>query len=178
MRAAETTDVSLVAEMRQGSSAALAALFDRHVDAIFAYCFRRTASWHAAEDATSAVFLEAWRSRARVEHFDGSALPWLYGVARNVCRNADRSTRRLSRALRRLPAHRGCCPFNDDTTPSMSGDRIDGKREKLLTKSCRCTCHSETSFKQPLCRGAARLPSRTNSLETFHRQVVGTASII
>lgn len=104
MRAVGASDTLLVDELRQGSSAALAALFDRHVDAIFAFCFRRTASWHAAEDATSAVFLEVWRSRARIQQHDDSALPWMYGVARNVCRNGDRSARRLARALPRLPA--------------------------------------------------------------------------
>lgn len=85
------SDSLLVDEMRRGSSAALGALFDRHGDAVYNYCFRRTASWHAAEDATSTVFLELWRGRARAKAFDDSALPWLYGIARNVCRTADRS---------------------------------------------------------------------------------------
>jgi DNA-directed RNA polymerase specialized sigma24 family protein len=96
-------DTSLLDELRDGSSAALAALFDRHVDAVHAYCFRRTASWHLAEDATSTVFLELWRGRSRVQEHDGSALPWLLGIARNVCRSNDRSLRRLTRALHRLP---------------------------------------------------------------------------
>src|SRR6476469_9521428 len=91
----DRTDSQLVDELRKGSSAALAALFDRHVDAVYTYCFRRTASWHLAEDATSTVFLELWRGRSRIQEHDGSALPWLYGIARNVCRSNDRSLRRL-----------------------------------------------------------------------------------
>jgi RNA polymerase sigma-70 factor, ECF subfamily len=98
----DRSDVLLVEELRGGSSAALAALFDRHVDAVYTYCFRRTASTHLAEDATSTVFLELWRGRTRAEAHDGSALPWLYGIARNVCRNSDRSIRRLARALHRV----------------------------------------------------------------------------
>lgn len=99
----DRSDTLLVEELRQGSSAALAMLFDRHVDAVYAFCFRRTASWHVAEDATSTVFLELWRSRTAVQEHDGSALPWLYGIARNVCRTSDRSARRLARAVYRLP---------------------------------------------------------------------------
>lgn len=103
LRGLERPDTQLVDELRRGSSAALAALFDRHVDAVYTYCFRRTASWHLAEDATSTVFLELWRGRSRIQEHDGSALPWIYGIARNVCRSSDRSARRLTRALYRLP---------------------------------------------------------------------------
>ena len=49
------------------------------------------------------MFLEVWRHRRRVRLHDGSALPWLYGVATNVCRNAGRSRRRYLRAVARLP---------------------------------------------------------------------------
>src|SRR3712207_5273665 len=82
---------------------ALAALFDRHADRIYNHCFRATGDWADAEDAVSAVFLEVWRHRRRVQLHDGSALPWLYGVATNVCRNLTRSARRRRRALASLP---------------------------------------------------------------------------
>ncbi len=49
------------------------------------------------------MFLEAWRHRARFVVHEGSALPWLYGVATNVCRNDARSHRRHDRALARVP---------------------------------------------------------------------------
>jgi RNA polymerase sigma-70 factor (ECF subfamily) len=96
-------DTDLVAELRAGSSDALTALFDRYGDRIHTHCFRQLGSWHEAEDATATVFLEVWRHRARVTEHDGSAVPWLYGVATNVCRNLNRSSRRRSRALGRLP---------------------------------------------------------------------------
>nr|MBA3310375.1 hypothetical protein [Nocardioidaceae bacterium] len=40
----DSSDSLLFDEMRRGSSAALAALFDRHADAVYNYRFRRTAS--------------------------------------------------------------------------------------------------------------------------------------
>ena len=72
----EATDRELVDALRSGSAAALGDLFDRHADRIYTYCFRRTASWATAEDATSTVFLEAWRSRGRATAHDDAALPW------------------------------------------------------------------------------------------------------
>jgi len=103
MEAGRATDDELVAELRLGASSALGELFDRYADRVYNYCFRRVGSWHQAEDLTSTTFLEVWRSRERAAAYDGTALPWLYGVATNVCRNATRSQRRQLRAVDRLP---------------------------------------------------------------------------
>jgi RNA polymerase sigma factor (sigma-70 family) len=129
-------DAVLVGELRQGSSAALAALFDRHVDAVYTYCFRRTASWHLAEDATSTVFLELWRGRARIQEHEGSALPWIYGIARNVCRNNDRSARRLTRALHLLP--RGESLIEADLADDVAS-RLDNEREMAAVRAAVAT---------------------------------------
>ncbi|MEO7061061.1 MAG: RNA polymerase sigma factor [Lapillicoccus sp.] len=99
----ERTAPDLVGDIRAGSARAMGELFDRHADAIYSYCFRRCADWARAEDLCSTVFLEAWRHRSRFVVHDGSALPWLYGVATNVCRNDARSHRRHNRALARVP---------------------------------------------------------------------------
>ena len=94
---------ALVAGLHGDDPGALATLFDRYGDRVHNHCFRQLADWTEAEDATSSVFLEVWRHRHRVRLHDGSALPWLYGVATNVCRNAGRSRRRYLRAVGRLP---------------------------------------------------------------------------
>lgn len=99
----ETGEEDLVAGLRRDDPEALAALFDRYGDRIYNHCFRATGDWSEAEDATATVFLEIWRHRHRVQAHDGSALPWLYGVATNVCRNLTRSRRRGRRALAALP---------------------------------------------------------------------------
>jgi RNA polymerase sigma factor (sigma-70 family) len=93
----------LVDGLRSDDPDALAQLFDRYADRIYNHCFRATGNWAEAEDATSTVFLEVWRHRHRVQAHEGSALPWLYGVATNVCRNLTRSRRRRWRALAALP---------------------------------------------------------------------------
>ena len=93
---------SVVGRLREGDEDAMSAVFAEHLDVIYNYCYRRTSSWTAAEDLSATVFLEVWRHRRRAVELDGSVLPWLYGIATNVCRNHLRSRRRGAHALGRL----------------------------------------------------------------------------
>lgn len=90
----DVTDDDLAARLRSGDVDAMGEVYDRFADRVYNFCFRRTASWSAAEDAMAAAFLEVWRVRARATAYDGTLLPWLYTVAGNVCRNQLRSQRR------------------------------------------------------------------------------------
>lgn len=116
-------DTDLGAFVRAGDASAFEQVFDRHATAIYNYCFRRTASWDTAQDATSTVFLEAWRTRERLVVVDGSVLPWLYGIATNVCRNTNRSATRYLRAVTRMPAS----PDVPDHAEDVAG-RLDDQR--------------------------------------------------
>ena len=71
------------------------ALFDGHAPGIERYC-RRRLSQDAATDAAAEVFLVAWRRIDDVPGGEGSKL-WLYGVARRVVADAQRSERRRVR---------------------------------------------------------------------------------
>jgi len=77
-------------------------IFDEHFEAVTRYCLRRLPAADV-NDATAEVFLVAWKKIDRVPAGD-DALPWLYGVARNVVRNVDRSSRRSSRVIGKLAA--------------------------------------------------------------------------
>ena len=114
-----TSDADLWERAVAGDARAFGALFERHARAIYVFAFRRTADWSLAEDLTSVVFLEAWRRRGDVRLVHESALPWLYGIATNVVRNARRSLRRHKAALHRLPLEREP-DFADDAS-----DRLD-----------------------------------------------------
>ena len=117
------SDSELWAAAQTGDDAAFGLLFERNAKPIYNYCFRRSGNWTAAEDLLSVVFLEAWRRRD-VDVAEGMVLPWLYGVATNVCRNATRSQRRYRQALQRMP------PVQP--TPDFSGDieaRLDDERQ-------------------------------------------------
>ncbi|GAB3411688.1 RNA polymerase sigma factor [Flindersiella endophytica] len=97
------TDAALAAEIRDDPDHTFGLLFEHYSPLIYNYAFRQTASWDLAEEITSTVFLEAWRSRHRLRVENDSVLPWLYGIATNVCRRQRRTLFRRGHAIRRLP---------------------------------------------------------------------------
>src|ERR1700704_5172655 len=60
-------------------------LYERYADPVYGFHLRRTRDEHAALDFTAETFAQAWLSRSRFrDEADGSAGPWLYGIARNL----------------------------------------------------------------------------------------------
>jgi RNA polymerase sigma-70 factor (ECF subfamily) len=96
------TDEELWGRVRAGDGEAFGLLFERHAQAVFGYCLRRTGGWAVAEDLVSVVFMETWRKRTSVV-VEESLLPWLYTVALGVTRNHQRSRTRYKAALGRVP---------------------------------------------------------------------------
>lgn len=81
-------DAALMLEVAAGSHAALAALYDRHADAVFASAMRLTSDRGMAEEVVQETFLALWD---RADTFDprlGSLAAWLHTIARN--RTVDR----------------------------------------------------------------------------------------
>lgn len=91
-------------QVARDDPSAFGELFERHADAVYNHCFRRTGSWSTAEDLTSAVFLDAWRRRGEVTLTTESLLPWLLAVANNDVRNQQRALWRRRRLIAKLPA--------------------------------------------------------------------------
>lgn len=80
---------------------AFAIVYDRHAAAVFAWA-RSRAGDHAA-DLTAEVFARAWLCRGSFrDQADGSAFPWLCGIAGNVLRDSLRRRQVEDRARRRL----------------------------------------------------------------------------
>jgi RNA polymerase sigma factor (sigma-70 family) len=98
-------------------------LFERHSNAVYNHCFRRTGSWSVAEDLTSVVFLEAWRKRRAVQLTGESVLPWLLAVANNATRNAERSRRRHQRLLARVAPPPPVPDFAEDAAQRADEER-------------------------------------------------------
>jgi RNA polymerase sigma-70 factor, ECF subfamily len=117
-------DATLVREVVAGSHDALAVLYDRHADAIFAVARRLTSDRGLAEEVVQETFLALWN---RAETFDpslGSLAAWLHTIARN--RTVDRL-----RAAGRRPA---TFPLSAAAPRSASsGDDVDADTlERLL----------------------------------------------
>ncbi len=68
---------------------AFSEVYDRHAAKVFAWAAARVGEY--AGDLTAEVFAQAWRSRGRFkDQVNGSALPWLLGIAQNVLRSSVR----------------------------------------------------------------------------------------
>jgi RNA polymerase sigma-70 factor, ECF subfamily len=64
--------------------AAFGILYDRYLDRIFGYCYRRLQTREAAEDATSQTFLKALAAISRFRPESGSFRGWLFTIAHRV----------------------------------------------------------------------------------------------
>lgn len=87
-RSGALDDAALVREVAAGSEAALAKLYDRHADGVYAAACRLTSDRQVAEEVVQETFLALWN---RAELFDpavGSLAAWIRTIARN--RTVDR----------------------------------------------------------------------------------------
>jgi RNA polymerase sigma factor (sigma-70 family) len=92
------SDAELV---RAADARAFGELYGRHAEAVYAWFAGRVA-W-AAADLTAETFARAWLSRRQFrDDRDGSALPWLLGIGRNVLRESARRDRVETAARERL----------------------------------------------------------------------------
>jgi RNA polymerase sigma-70 factor (ECF subfamily) len=99
-RSSDRSDAELV-HAAESDAAAFGELYRRHVTTVYDW-FRRRLEW-AASDLTAETFAQAWLSRRSFrDEADGSALPWLLGIARNVARESARRNEVETRARRRL----------------------------------------------------------------------------
>jgi RNA polymerase sigma factor (sigma-70 family) len=103
---ATASDAELI---RADDADAFATLYDRRASQVFAWARARVGE-HAA-DLTAEVFARAWLSRRRFrDEAEGSAFPWLCGIANNVLRDSLRKRRVEDAARRRLSLPREVAP--------------------------------------------------------------------
>lgn len=113
-------DAALVVEVAAGSHDALAALYDRHGDAVFATARRLTSDRGMAEEVVQETFLALWNRADTYDPTVGSLAAWLHTIARN------RTVDRLRAAGRRpdlvpLSIAAGSGPGQDD----VDADTLD-----------------------------------------------------
>jgi RNA polymerase sigma factor (sigma-70 family) len=95
------TDAQLISEARRDPEA-LAELFRRHAIRIHRWLETRTSA-AAAADLTAETFAQAALSLRRFrDESDGSATPWLFGIARNLLHRSLEHDRVETRARKRL----------------------------------------------------------------------------
>lgn len=95
------TDAELLRRRRDPE--AFRVLYQRHIGAVYASALTRVTRHDVAVDLAAETFAAAWRHARRFEdRADGSALPWLLGITRNLALAYHRKQRLEQRALRSL----------------------------------------------------------------------------
>ena len=88
--AVEPTDAELLAAC-DVDPGAFRELYDRHAERVYGVFRRRGVDHHTALELTGETFAAAWRSRHRFhDERNGSAFPWLCGIARFQLSHAAR----------------------------------------------------------------------------------------
>jgi len=85
----------MVERFRQGDPDALSALFDMHVERVYAYARHIVGNREDAEEIASESFERAFR-KAVDYRGDGPFRGWLFGITRNLCRDRLRQPRLLT----------------------------------------------------------------------------------
>ena len=97
------TDASTDRELLERSlddPQAFAPLVERHFAAVHRYLHRR-AGRDIADELAAQAFAVAFEQRSRCRTSEGSALPWLYGIATRLLRRSRRTEARRLRAYAR-----------------------------------------------------------------------------
>jgi RNA polymerase sigma-70 factor (ECF subfamily) len=117
-------DATLVRAVAAGSHDALAALYDRHADAVFASASRLTSDRGMAEEVVQETFLALWD---RAETFDpsvGSLAAWLHTIARNRTVDRLRAAGRRPNLVALSSAASGSSTFGSDEPDADTLERV------------------------------------------------------
>jgi RNA polymerase sigma-70 factor (ECF subfamily) len=94
-RLRELADEDLMAQVRDGETAAFEVIYDRHSAVAFSLAYRICGTRPGAEEVVQEAFLALWRSGARYDRSRGSVRTWVLGIVHN----------RAIDALRRSTVH-------------------------------------------------------------------------
>ncbi|MFF5073066.1 sigma-70 family RNA polymerase sigma factor [Micromonospora olivasterospora] len=110
-----TGEVSaLVARAQAGDAEAFGLVYDRYVDQVFRFVYRRVLDRQVAEDLTSETFLRALRNLASFRRPGGDFGAWVTMIARNLVINWQRSHQRRERPVAEL---RDAAPVDQAPSP-------------------------------------------------------------
>jgi RNA polymerase sigma factor (sigma-70 family) len=122
-RASEMSDEALVAACATGESAALGALYDRHVDAVRRFLARMSGTDDRDLDDLVQATFEAVPKAARRFGGESQVRTWLFGVANNVQRHHVRSEVRRKRLASSFAEERPGAPALDTSDEVLQRER-------------------------------------------------------
>lgn len=114
----QRTDRELLVASRV-ETAAFEELYRRHVGATIRFAARRAERPNDVVDLVAAVWLEVVASLDRFEPHRGDALPWILGIAANLCAVERRRRAREHEVVRRLGGRRA---LDEDDYERLEGE--------------------------------------------------------
>ena len=123
METRSATDAQII-EASIARPAVFEEIFDRHFAAMHRFAVGRVGSQEAA-DVVAETFARAFARRRRFRLDRPSALPWLFGIAVNVCRERSRWVERGQRATTRVATR---AEMTTEPFETALAERIDAER--------------------------------------------------
>ncbi len=127
----QLSDEALMELVAAGDSSALAQLYDRHSRTVYGLALRMLASAESAEEVVQETFWRIWK-RAATFQANSAFLPWMFGIARNLCIDE----------LRRRQARPVTAGNNDELLTSLPDQQqnveqstIETERRRLITSA-------------------------------------------
>jgi len=121
--------------VRRRDPEALAALFERHFDRVYAFVYRLLGDRSLAEDMTQEVFLKVHRAAHQLDPTRDPG-PWLMTIAHNACRDLWRSSAwKLTRRAASLDADPPLAASLTAGTHEPERDLIAAERERLVQEA-------------------------------------------
>ncbi|MDX2192163.1 MAG: sigma-70 family RNA polymerase sigma factor [Gemmatimonadales bacterium] len=123
-------DLELLLRAAGGHEPSVAALYDRHVDRLYAVAHRITGERADAEEAVLEGFAQAWRDAARFDRERGSVTAWLTLIVRSRALDLVRARGRRQRAIDAAARDAGDlgAPGMSGWTPNPAADAERGER--------------------------------------------------
>ncbi|MEW6401061.1 MAG: sigma-70 family RNA polymerase sigma factor [Chloroflexota bacterium] len=124
----EQSDESLVAQVAQGDSAALEALYDRYAPVVLGLVMKVNADQEAAEDILQETFWRVWRYAGTYQPQLGSFAAWMFRIARNLAVDLHR------RQSARPQAPRSDEPEDMDQTPDPNAEVLEQTQSSFRSR--------------------------------------------
>jgi RNA polymerase sigma-70 factor, ECF subfamily len=119
----------LIEACKRGDSFALSQIYEAYKDKVHSLGYYMTGDKEAAKDITQQVFLKVFTSILTFQ-YRASFNSWLFRLAVNVCRDYQRSTRRMKLFSTDVPASLVTC----DSGPTLEENLIKERASEIVQR--------------------------------------------
>ncbi len=128
--ATSQADRDLLLRAADGDQQAIAALYDRYGEVLYAVAYRVARQRADAEDAVVEAFTQAWRDASRFEASRGSVAGWLTMIARSRALDIVRARNRRERITTSASSREADGALAMGSSPADPADSYDSTERK------------------------------------------------